>query len=110
MNGVRGESMSECIFCKIVSGEIPSNMVYEDETVYAFYDNNPQAPVHILFIPKQHIASTSEINKENSSVVADIFEAIAVAANELNLDEDTGLYQTADDKHSSQFHTCISMY
>jgi histidine triad (HIT) family protein len=87
VNGVRGESMSECIFCKIVSGEIPSNMVYEDETVYAFYDNNPQAPVHILFIPKQHIASTSEINKENSSVVADIFEAIAVAANELNLDE-----------------------
>ena len=90
MNGVRGESMSECIFCKIVSGEIPSNMVYEDETVYAFYDNNPQAPVHILFIPKQHIASTSEINKENSSVVADIFEVIAVAANELNLDEGQG--------------------
>lgn len=79
--------MSECIFCKIVSGEIPSNMVYEDENVYAFYDNNPQAPVHILFIPKEHIESAADINKVNSSVVADIFEAISVAAKELNMDE-----------------------
>lgn len=72
--------MNDCIFCKIVSGEIPSKKVYEDEFVYAFRDINPQAPVHILVVPKEHIASAAEIKPENSAVVSKIFEAIAEIA------------------------------
>ena len=65
-----------CIFCKIVSGDIPSTKVYEDELVYAFRDINPQAPTHILVIPKAHIGSVAEITAENSAVVAHIFAVI----------------------------------
>ncbi|MBQ3000534.1 MAG: histidine triad nucleotide-binding protein [Oscillospiraceae bacterium] len=65
-----------CIFCKIIAGEIPSTKVYEDETVFAFRDINPQAPTHILVIPKTHIASVAELTAENSPVVAHIFEVI----------------------------------
>jgi histidine triad (HIT) family protein len=65
-----------CIFCKIIAGEIPSNKVYEDETVFAFRDINPQAPVHILVVPKTHIGSVAEINGDNSAVIAHIFEVI----------------------------------
>ncbi|MBQ2999296.1 MAG: histidine triad nucleotide-binding protein [Clostridia bacterium] len=66
----------DCIFCKIVAGEIPSNKVYEDELCFAFYDINPQAPVHVLVIPKTHIASADEVSPENSAIVAHIFEMI----------------------------------
>ncbi|MBQ9735482.1 MAG: histidine triad nucleotide-binding protein [Clostridia bacterium] len=66
----------DCLFCKIISGEIPSTKVYEDELVYAFRDINPQAPTHILVIPKAHVASANEITEENSAVVARIFEVI----------------------------------
>ena len=68
--------MSNCLFCKIIAGEIPSNKVYEDETVLAFRDIAPQAPTHILVIPKTHIGSVAEISAENSGVVAHIFEVI----------------------------------
>ena len=73
----------DCLFCKIVKGDIPSSKVYEDETVYAFRDINPQAPVHILVIPKEHICCANAVNEENASVVADIFTAIPkIAASE----------------------------
>jgi histidine triad (HIT) family protein len=72
--------MSNCLFCKIVAGEIPSTKVYEDETVLAFRDIAPQAPTHILVIPKAHIASVAEINADNSGVVAHIFAVIAKVA------------------------------
>ena len=65
-----------CIFCKIIAGEIPSSKVYEDEYCYAFRDINPQTPVHILVVPKEHIASADEICAENSRFVSAIFEAI----------------------------------
>ena len=65
-----------CLFCKIIAGEIPSTKVYEDETVLAFRDINPQAPVHSLVIPKVHIPSVDGITAENSAVVAHIFEVI----------------------------------
>ncbi len=65
-----------CIFCKIVAGKIPSNKVYEDDYCVAFHDIQPQAPVHILVIPKVHIASADEIHGDNSVYVARIFEAI----------------------------------
>lgn len=75
-----------CIFCKIIAGEIPSTKVYEDETVFAFRDINPQAPVHILVVPKTHIGSAAEINGENSGVVAHIFEVIAQIARQEGLE------------------------
>ena len=68
--------MNDCLFCKIIAGEIPSTKVYEDEFVYAFRDINPQAPVHVLVVPKEHIACADEVNTENSGAVARIFEAI----------------------------------
>jgi len=72
-----------CIFCKIVAGEIPSTKVYEDDTVLAFRDIQPMAPTHILVIPKAHIPSVDGVNGENSAVVAHIFEVIPeIAAKE----------------------------
>ena len=68
--------MSDCLFCKIIAGEIPSTRVYEDETVLAFRDIAPQAPTHILVVPKVHIQDVDGITGENSGVVAHIFEVI----------------------------------
>ena len=68
--------MENCLFCKIIDGTIPSRKAYEDEKILAFHDINPQAPVHIIVIPKQHIGSADEVTAENSSVIANIFEKI----------------------------------
>lgn len=76
----------DCIFCKIAKGEIPSNKAYEDDKVLAFYDLEPQAPVHILIIPKEHIASCAEINENNSAVISRIFEVAAKLGEELGLE------------------------
>lgn len=77
----------DCIFCKIIAGEIPSNKVYEDDKVLAFHDIAPQTPVHVIVIPKEHIASAAEINEENSAVIAHIFEVIAKITKDLGLDK-----------------------
>lgn len=77
----------DCIFCKIANGEIPSRKAYEDDTVLAFYDLDPQAPTHVLMIPKQHIQSVAEITPENSAVVAHIFEVAAKLSEELGLQD-----------------------
>ena len=75
--------MSNCLFCKIIDGQIPSTKVYEDDQVLAFRDIAPQAPTHILVIPKAHIGSVAEVTPGNSNVVAHIFEVIpAIAAKE----------------------------
>ena len=66
----------DCIFCKIINGEIPSTKVFENDKVLAFKDLNPQAPVHVLVIPKCHIASADELNAENANIAADIFSVI----------------------------------
>lgn len=79
--------MNECLFCKIIDGDIPSKKVYEDEFVYAFDDISPQAPHHVVVVPKMHIASANEIDGENSAYVARIFEAIPKIAKELGFDE-----------------------
>ena len=79
--------MENCLFCKIAAGEIPSKKAYEDETVMAFYDLEPQAPVHVLVIPKAHMQSAASVTPENSAVVAHIFEVIARLAQELGLKE-----------------------
>lgn len=68
--------MSDCLFCKILCGEIPSTKVYEDDLVYAFRDINPQAPTHVLVVPKAHIADCNDVTSENSAVVAHIFTVI----------------------------------
>lgn len=68
--------MNDCLFCKIIAGEIPSAKVYEDEYVFAFRDINPQAPVHILIVPKEHICCADAIDASNSAVVAQVFEAV----------------------------------
>ena len=78
--------MNDCLFCKIISGEIPSKKVYEDEYCYAFEDIAPVAPTHILFVPKTHISSAAAITPENSAVVGKIYEAIAKIAKEKNLE------------------------
>ncbi len=76
---------SNCLFCKIIAGEIPSTKVYENEYVYAFKDINPQAPVHILVIPREHITSAAVINSDNSVWVSRCYEAIAEIAKQENL-------------------------
>ena len=68
--------MSDCLFCKIIAGEIPSTKVYEDDSVLAFRDIAPQAPCHVLVIPKRHIADVNGITTENSAIVAHIFQVI----------------------------------
>lgn len=78
-------AQTDCIFCKIAAGEIPANVVYEDEKVIAFHDLNPQAPVHVLVIPKVHIASCDEVTDENSDYVAAVFEAVNKVAKKLDL-------------------------
>ena len=79
--------MADCIYCKIAAGEIPSTKVYEDDLCLAFRDLNPQAPTHILVIPKDHIASVDEINESNEAVVGHIFSVIAKVAKDEGLDQ-----------------------
>ncbi|MER2080612.1 MAG: histidine triad nucleotide-binding protein [Ruminococcus sp.] len=77
--------MNDCIFCKIIDGSIPSKKVYEDEQILAFHDVQPQAPVHVLFVPKEHICCADAITEENASVVAHIFTKIPGVAKSLGL-------------------------
>ena len=78
--------MEDCLFCKIIAGDIPSSKVYEDDLCYAFNDINPQAPTHFLVIPKQHIQSVAAVDASNSAVVAHCFEVIAKIARERGMD------------------------
>ncbi|GAA6393439.1 histidine triad nucleotide-binding protein [Lawsonibacter sp. OA9] len=78
--------MSDCLFCKIAEGQIPSNKVYEDEVCFAFHDIDPQAPTHFLVIPKAHIGSVAEVTEDNADVVAHIFAVISKVTKELGLD------------------------
>lgn len=78
--------MENCLFCKIINGDIPSNKLYEDELCYAFYDIDPQAPTHFLVIPKAHIPSVSAVSAENEAVVGHMFSVIAKLTAELGLE------------------------
>ena len=75
-----------CLFCAIINGDIPSSKVYEDEKCYAFLDINPQAPIHFLVVPKEHVASAAEICADNSELVAHIFSVIPGLAVALGLE------------------------
>lgn len=96
--------MSDCLFCKIAAGEIPSNKVYEDEVCYAFHDIAPQAPTHFLVIPKAHIGSVSEVTADNSGVVAHIFEVIAKLSKELGLESYRVVSNIGEQAGQSVFH------
>ena len=78
--------MSDCLFCKIIAGEIPSSKVYEDDVCFAFNDIAPQAPTHFLVIPKAHIPSVAGVSEDNAAIVAHIFTVIAQQAKKLGLD------------------------
>lgn len=77
----------DCVFCKIVEGSLPSNKVYESDTVVAFHDIAPAAPVHIVIIPKKHIATMNDVEQEDGSIIADIFSAARHIAKELGIAE-----------------------
>lgn len=79
--------MNDCLFCKIAAGEIPSKKAYEDEDVLAFYDINPQAPVHVLVIPKKHIESVDAITESDTALLGKMFSAVRTVAKELGLSE-----------------------
>ena len=94
----------DCLFCKIIEGSIPSKKAYEDDKIFAFYDIAPQAPVHILVIPKAHIASVSEVSADNSAVVGHIFEVISKLARELGLDSYRVVSNIGEQAGQSVFH------
>lgn len=73
---LKENNIMDCIFCKIVKGDIPSTKVYEDDMIVAFRDIKPEAPVHIIVIPKEHVESADRIDETSSRLVARIFEAI----------------------------------
>lgn len=79
--------MDNCIFCKIISGEIPTNKIYEDEEIIAFNDINPQMPTHILVVPKKHIESIIDITKDDEILIGRIYTAINKIAKELGIDK-----------------------
>ena len=78
--------MENCLFCKIINGEIPTNKVYEDDEILAFKDINPKAPVHILVIPKKHISSAKEIEEEDETLIGKMFTVINKIAKEFDLE------------------------
>lgn len=94
----------DCIFCKIISGEIPSRKLYEDDTVLAFYDVNPQAPTHFLVIPKEHIESVAAVDSSNSAIVAHAFEVISKLTKELGIDSYRVVSNIGDQAQQSVKH------
>lgn len=96
--------MSDCLFCKIANGQIPSKKVYEDEVCYAFYDIDPQAPTHFLVIPKAHIASVSQVTEDNAAVVAHIFAVISKVTQEMGLESYRVVSNVGQQAGQSVFH------
>ncbi len=103
--------MNECIFCKIIAGEIPSEKVYEDETVYAFKDINPVAPVHILIIPKKHIMGIQTVDDRDSALIGHMFVAARKIAEKMGIAPDENLnkgyrlvFNVGRDAGQSVFH------
>jgi histidine triad (HIT) family protein len=82
-NRKKDATMNDCLFCKIAAGEIPSNKLFEDDELVAFYDINPLAPVHFLVVPKAHIASAAELTEDNAQLLGHIFAVIARLCKEL---------------------------
>jgi len=101
--------MENCLFCKIISGEVPSQKVYEDENCFAFKDVSPKAPVHILLVPKVHVAGVHFITEENGDVAKNLFSAISKIVKEQNLTQ-TGyrlLINSGEDSGQTVLHLHI---
>jgi len=94
--------MSDCIFCKIASGEIPSNLVFENESTAAFCDLNPVAPVHVLVIPKKHVASLNEL--EDKNLMGELLNSVKEVAKKLNIKEYRTVINTGESAGQSVFH------
>lgn len=84
---IQKKEMEDCVFCKIVKGEIPCQKVYEDEKVLAFNDINPLAPIHVLVVPKQHFDNVMEVSEDRLDVITDIFKAINKIVKQLGIEE-----------------------
>lgn len=80
--------MENCLFCKIVKGDVPSEKVYEDDKVLAFKDINPATPIHVLVIPKKHYENVLDVKEEDKEIIADIFQAINKIAEKLGVEKD----------------------
>ena len=80
--------MNDCLFCKIIKGDIPSYKVYEDDKVLAFKDINPATPIHVLVIPKKHYENVLDVKEEDKEIIADIFQAINKIAEKLGVEKD----------------------
>ncbi|MGI6737738.1 MAG: histidine triad nucleotide-binding protein [Anaerovoracaceae bacterium] len=78
--------MSDCIFCQIASGEIPGEIAYQDDRIVVFHDADPQAPVHVLMIPRKHISSINDVGEEDADLLAYMMEKIKDVTNMLGLD------------------------
>lgn len=83
---IRSNTMSDCLFCRIAEGEIPSNKAYEDDRILAFHDLEPQAPVHVLVIPKKHISSLDDVTEDDSEILGYILTKIKDIAASLGID------------------------
>ena len=94
----------DCLFCKIIAGEIPSEKLYEDELCYAFYDIHPQAPIHFLVVPKMHFASAADVMPENSAVVAHIYEVIAKLTKQMGMKSFRIVNNCGEDAGQTVFH------
>ena len=98
---------TDCIFCKIANKEIPTNLVYEDEKVVAFNDLNPQAPIHVLIIPKAHYESMNEINSKDA--FGDIFSAVVKVAQKLGIKEYRTVVNTGKSAGQTVFHIHVHL-
>lgn len=96
--------MSDCLFCKIIAGDILSKKAYEDEHVFAFYDIDPQAPTHILVIPKAHVVSCGAIDESNAAVVGQCFQAITKMTKELGITDFRVVSNCGEQTGQSVFH------
>ncbi|MBK2029419.1 histidine triad nucleotide-binding protein [Francisella noatunensis] len=96
--------MSDCIFCKIVTGEIPSKKVYEDENVFAFHDINPAADIHVLVIPKKHIASLNELTEQDEKLMGKFMLSIPKVAKLLGLKGFKTVFNTGKEGGQMVFH------
>jgi histidine triad (HIT) family protein len=98
--------MSDCLFCRIVKREIPASIVYEDDQVVAFNDINPQAPMHVLVVPKRHIASLNDLQAEDDQIVGEMVRRAAALAKERGLSERgfRTVFNTNRDAGQTVFH------
>lgn len=94
--------MSDCVFCKIVKGELPAKVVYEDDLIMAFHDKNPQRKVHVLVIPKKHIASMNDLTEEDKDLMGHLMVKIPEIAKKLGVDKDGYRLIVNTGKHGGQ--------